>query len=176
VVAISGAPATSVAVNGNYAFTPVTTNGAGTTVAFSIQGKPGWATFNTVNGSLTGVPTTAGVFPDIVISASDGASSAALPGFSITVAAASGSTVATLAWSAPTLNDDGTPLTDLVGYHVYVGPDASHLTSQVNIATAATTNYSISGLVSGTTYYFAVTAVNSAGQESALSNVASQVI
>jgi fibronectin type 3 domain-containing protein len=101
-----------------------------------------------------------------------------LPGFSITVAAAaaSGGTVATLAWSEPTQNDDGTPLTDLVGYHVYVGPDASHLTSQVNIATAATTNYAISGLVSGTTYYFAVTAVNSAGQESALSNVASQVI
>jgi fibronectin type 3 domain-containing protein len=166
-------------VNGNYAFTPVTTDAPGATLAFSIQGKPAWATFSTVNGSLTGVPTTAGVFPDIIISASDGASSAALPGFSITVAAvvaASGGTVATLAWSEPTQNEDGTPLTDLVGYHIYVGPDASHLTSQVNIATAATTNYALSGLVSGTTYYFAVTAVNSAGQESALSNVASQVI
>jgi hypothetical protein len=172
--AISGSPPTAVAVNSPYAFTPAATSGSGQALAFTIQGKPAWATFSTASGALTGVPSTPGVFANIVISASDGSSSASLPGFGITVA--SGTGIATLAWSEPTQNEDGSALTDLTGYHIYVGADASHLVNQVNIATTATTSYSISGLVGGATYYFAVTAVNSLGQESVLSNVASQVI
>ena len=171
---ISGAPITTVAMNHNYAFVPMAKGANGHALSFSVRGKPGWATFNTLNGALTGVPNAPGVFSAIVISVTDGITSATLPAFNITVASGTGGT--TLAWIEPTLNDDGSVLTDLVGYHVYYGVDMNNLTNKVNIASSATTNYSISGLVSGTAYYFSVTAVNSAGKESAMSNIASQVI
>jgi len=161
-------------VNSTYAFVPVTTGTAGRTVAFSIQGKPTWATFNTLNGALTGVPASPGMYTAISISVSDGVQAAQLNSFDVMVAATTGGT--TLVWSIPTQNADGTVLTDLTSYRIHYGTNSSSLTSTINVASPAATNYSVSGLVSGTTYYFAITAVNSAGQESVLSNVAAQII
>lgn len=59
----------------------------GGSVGFSIQNKPFWANFNTATGSLTGTPSSSdvGQYGNVVISASDGAGSASLPPFSITV-------------------------------------------------------------------------------------------
>lgn len=81
-----------------------------------------------------------------------------------------GSQSATVSWSAPSQNIDGSALTDLAGYTVYYGVDANDLSDSVEVE-ASNTSYTMNGLVSGTTYYFAVAARNSAGAESEKSEV-----
>jgi hypothetical protein len=78
-------------------------------------------------------------------------SSAALPALAADV---------TLAWDANTEPD-------LAGYKVYFGTASRNYESQITIGSSTT--YTITGLGPGT-YYFAVTARNGAGQESAYSN------
>jgi DNA-binding protein len=85
---ISGTPATSVNEDSLYSFTPTATDAdTGTTLTFRISNKPVWATFSTSTGRLTGTPddTHLGTTSGIVISVSDGATSASLPAFAITV-------------------------------------------------------------------------------------------
>jgi hypothetical protein len=72
---------------------------------------------------------------------------------------------ATLSWTAPTHNSDGTPLTDLAGYVIQYGTSA--LTQSVRVTG---TRYTLTGLPQGH-YYVGVRAVNTAGAESELSNV-----
>jgi hypothetical protein len=83
---------------------------------------------------------------------------------------------ATLSWTAPTENTDGTPLTDLSGYTIYYGSSASALTNTVQVTDPSTTSGVVSNLSAGTTYYFAVAANASDGTQSALSSVASEAI
>jgi large repetitive protein len=84
---ISGSPPTTIAAGKPYAFTPTTNAPAGTTLTFSIQNTPPWASFSTTSGALTGTPSTAqvGTYSNIAISVSNGSQTAALPAFSITV-------------------------------------------------------------------------------------------
>jgi hypothetical protein len=95
-VKISGTPATSVVAGSAYKFQPTATDSAGKTVSFSVQNKPAWATFSTVTGALTGIPTASqtGTYPSIVITASDGSTSAALAPFSLTVTPTNATTLA----------------------------------------------------------------------------------
>jgi ABC-type oligopeptide transport system substrate-binding subunit len=79
---------------------------------------------------------------------------------------------ATLAWNAPATNTDGTALTDLAGYKIYYGTSSGHYTQSVNVGN--TTSFTINNLASGHTYYFAVTAYDSAGLESGYSAEASK--
>jgi hypothetical protein len=88
---VSGTPATTVAANNRYSFNPTASAPAsGTPLAFSVQNKPAWAAFAADSGQLSGTPSSSdtGVYPNIVISASSSAGSAALPAFSIQVLAA----------------------------------------------------------------------------------------
>jgi fibronectin type 3 domain-containing protein len=80
---------------------------------------------------------------------------------------------ATVSWTPPSLNTNGSASTDIVSYRVYYGTDASNLASFVLVSGATTTTTIISGLSVGT-YYFAVSAVNSAGTSSVVSNVVSR--
>src|SRR5579862_8906604 len=59
---------------------------------------------------------------------------------------------ANLAWSVPTENTDGTPLTDLAGYHIYYGTTEGVWTSTVTVMDATETTYVVSGLSHGTYY------------------------
>lgn len=174
---ISGSPATNVAAGSAYSFTPVASDADGNTLAFSITGKPSWATFSTATGALSGTPTgaQAGAYSNIIITVSDGTASASLPAFTITVTQATGTGTATLAWTAPTQNTDGSSLTDLAGYRVYHGTSASSLTDVVDVPGATATGYTWSQLASGT-HYFAVAAYTSAGVASAMSAVGSKSI
>ena len=86
---VSGTPATTAKVNAAYTFKP-TTAGAKSTVTFSVTNRPAWAVFAKSTGHLYGTPTAAnvGTTSNIVISASDGTSTARLAAFSIKVSAA----------------------------------------------------------------------------------------
>ncbi len=172
---LTGTPATTGRVGTAYSFAPTSSDANGDTLAYSISNRPSWATFNTATGSLTGSPTAAGTHSGITISVSDGTASASLAAFSIAVSAASTGT-ASLSWMAPTQNTDGSALTDLAGYTIYFGTSSSSLTSTISVNSAGTTSYTVSGLTVGTTYYFAISAVNTSGVDSGLSSVASKTI
>jgi hypothetical protein len=82
---------------------------------------------------------------------------------------------ATLSWSVPTQNTNGTPLTDLAGYHIYYGTSPGAWTSTITVLEATETSYVVAGLAKGT-YYFAVVAFNAEGTDSPQSNVGSKTI
>ena len=166
---ISGAPATTVVAGSAYSFTPTHTNPSGGTLVFSISNAPSWASFNVATGQLSGTPSASnvGATSGIFISVSDGTTSATLPAFSVTVTQApttNGS--ATLSWTAPTTNTDGSPLTDLSGYVIYYGSTAGAMTQSAQITDPTVTSYTVSGLTTGT-WYFEIMAVNSANVDSA---------
>ena len=173
---ISGSPATSVATNEAYTFTPNASDPDGDSISFSISGKPSWATFNGSTGRLSGTPSASdvGTYSNIRISVSDGSLSANLPAFSITVQdVQTGS--ATLSWTPPTQNEDGSPLNDLKGYKIQYGKSASNLDSVLDIPNPGISSAVVENL-SPATWYFAVKAYNDANVESALSNIASKTI
>lgn len=173
---ISGSPATSATVGTVYSFTPSAKGPSDTTLSFSIQNKPSWASFSIATGALTGTPTSANVGTDssIVISVSDSSSSASLQPFSIIVNAGASSTgSATLNWTAPTTNTDGTPLTNLAGFYVYDGTSPSSMQLIATVSSATTTTYTVTKLTSGT-WYFAIAAYNSDGSQSAQSTEVSK--
>lgn len=190
--AISGTPATQINVGTAYALTPAATDADGDTLAFSVENLPVWATFSTATGQLTGTPGAAhvGTFTNVAISVSDGKASAALPAFSITVAAAgtppvvtpttpvapgTGKGAATLAWTIPTETVEKTALQDLAGYRVHYGKSESMLTNAVDLPNPSISSYVVEKLPPGT-WYFAIRAVNASGSTSALSNVLKFVI
>src|SRR5581483_997220 len=175
-ITISGQPPTSVPAGSNYSFTP-TTNATGANVSFQIRGTPSWATFNNLTGTLAGAPSSGnvGTYEGIVISVSDGSSSASLAPFSIQVTANKPPGSVTLAWDPPTMNVDGTPLTNLIGYRIYYGTDAGALDQSVPVTDSTVSSFGVEGLAAGT-WYFAIQAITAAGSESALSNLASATI
>jgi hypothetical protein len=87
---ITGNPATTATVGTPYSFTPTATGGLGVLLTFSIQHMPSWASFNSTTGALTGTPSAAGTFSNIIVSVSDGILTVPLPAFSITVGTGGG--------------------------------------------------------------------------------------
>jgi Putative Ig domain len=177
---ISGTPASSATTGGPYGFQPSAHDPYGAPLAFSVKNKPAWASFSIATGCLYGAPTSAqaGTYANIEISVSNGRSSAALPPFSITVKSGASSTSAgsaTLTWTAPSENADGTTLTDLAGVLIYYGNSASELSQVVQVSGTEESNYIIKNLAAGT-WYFAASAYTTAGSQSALSSVVSKSI
>lgn len=175
---LSGTPPTSVSVGSQYMFRPTGSDPEGRTLVWSINSKPRWATFSTASGVLYGTPTASdvGTYSNIVISASDGITRTSLPAFSIAVNATGSSTgAATLSWTPPTTNTNGSTLTNLAGYRIYYGTSPTSLTRTVQVANAGTTRYVVSDL-SAATWYFAVRAYTSTGAESVNSATASKVV
>jgi hypothetical protein len=81
----------------------------------------------------------------------------------------------TLSWEAPTINTNGSPLTNLAGYRIYYGFSPTDLSQTVQINTVGMQTYVLDDLPSGT-WYFAVMALSSSGDESALSNIVEMTI
>ncbi len=73
----------------------------------------------------------------------------------------------TLSWDQPSLNTDGTQLTDLAGYKIYYGTSSNNYTESMDAgsSTTATINNLPPGL-----WCFAATAYNSSGNESGFSS------
>ena len=85
--AISGTPQASVHAGQDYIFKPTASDPEGAALSFSIVNRPIWAKFDTATGQLSGIPGPGakGSYPNILIRASDGSMSAALPYFTIEV-------------------------------------------------------------------------------------------
>jgi hypothetical protein len=175
---IGGAPATSATVGVAYSFIPSASDPDGQRLTFSIVNGPSWAQFDTATGRLTGTPGTANVgttTSGIVISATDGQDSVSLPAFSLAVVNPVPRGSATLSWSPPTSNVDGTPVTNLAGYRVKYGQQASNLSETVSVPSPGITSVVIENLSTGT-WYFAVSAYTTANIESDLSNLAQKTL
>lgn len=173
---ISGTPSSVVKIGDTYSFTPNASDPDGDPLTFGVQNKPVWATFDEATGRLSGTPTlgNVGTYDGITISVSDGTSSSSLSAFSVTVTQVSlGS--ATLSWTAPTQNDDGSALTDLAGYKIYYGTATGSYQNTVRIDNPGLVTYVVDNLTPDT-YYFVSTAFNSNGVESVFSNEAVKTV
>ena len=163
---IRGTPVTTAKVGIPYSFQPSASDPDGDRLTFEIRGKPDWARFSASTGKLEGTPPegSTGTFTGVQIVVTDGKTSTALDPFSIAVVEpAVGS--AELVWEAPTMNVDGSPLTDLAGYVIRYGRSASALDRTVRIGNAGTTTYVIENLSEGT-WYFSLSSLSSSGAES----------
>jgi hypothetical protein len=173
---ISGTPASSVVAGQAYSFQPSAADANGDQLTFSVANLPGWATFNASTGRVSGTPTAAqvGAYSNITISVSDGTANTALAAFSITVSDV-GNGSATLSWTPPTQNSDGSTLTNLAGFQVRYGRTAGDLNQTVSLDNPSINRYVVENLSTGT-WYFAVVAVNSAGVASSLSDTSNKTI
>lgn len=173
---IRGTPPKNVTAGTVYSFCPTANVQGPPARYFKIQNKPAWASFDTKSGLLRGRPASnhAGTYSNVKISVTDGKTSLALPAFSIIVQreAAKPATPANppkalsfaLSWLPPTENQDGSALTNLAHYRIYRGTGPANL-ELVSTAHAGLTRLVMDAPPPGK-HYFAMTAVNKAGQES----------
>lgn len=173
---ISGTQPTSVTINETYTFTPSATDADGDVLTFGIQNLPAWASFDTSTGTLSGSPIQGdeGTYSNIVINVTDGQLSASLAAFAIQVNQVSLG-FATLSWTPPVTNSDGSPLTDLAGYKLYYGTSQGNYGYEIQIDNPGITTFVVENL-SPNTYYFVAAAINSAGVASNYSNEAIQTV
>jgi hypothetical protein len=84
---ISGTPVTTAVVGKTWSFKPTASDADKNKLTFSIANKPGFATFSTTTGQVSGVPFAedARTWSNIKISVSDGTSKVSLPAFSLVV-------------------------------------------------------------------------------------------
>ena len=83
--------------------------------------------------------------------------------------------VVKLSWRPPTENTDGTPLLDLSGYKIYIRTSEGSYTELIDLSSPELTMYVADNLAPGT-YFFVITAYDSARVESDFSNVVSKTI
>jgi hypothetical protein len=173
---LRGSPPTSVAAGATYDFRPTASDPDGDTLTWSISGKPAWASFNSSSGRLYGSPGAdeTGTHSGIVITVSDGELTDKLGPFAINVTSTPTGT-ATLDWTAPSSNEDGSPLTNLAGYRVYYGRQQSSLDNRIQVPNGSLTSATIEDLAAAT-WYFAVTAYSDDGSESEYSTIVSKTI
>jgi len=157
----------------------VTNPGSGT-LTWSASDNASWLTLNTTSGTTTtetdpitvSVNTSglsAGTYnATITISASGATNTPRTVPVTLTVSAPS-TTSATLTWNANTESD-------LAGYKVYRATASGAYGAPIATLQGNVTSYVATGLQSGTTYYFVVTAYDLAGNESAHSNEVSKSI
>lgn len=144
---IGGAPATTVLQGNAYSFVPTAADADDDTLTFSITNMPVWASFNTSSGALTGTPSSehVGVTAGVIISVSDGTTSAALPAFSIEVTASN---------AAPTIS--GTPAVSVNMNTAYLfepvaeDSDSDELTFSISNKPAWASFSTSTGALSGT--------------------------
>ena len=173
---ISGTPPSAVLEGSPFDFTPRAADADGDNLSFSIDGLPGWARFDRNSGRLWGTPSGSdvGIHGNIVISVSDGQSSAALGPFDVAVSARGDASV-TLRWTPPTRNTDGTRLRDLAAFRIDWGLAGGEFTNSVTIDNPGLSSYVVDNLTPGR-YMFSIVAVNSSGVASERSNVTRRTV
>jgi hypothetical protein len=69
---------------------------------------------------------------------------------------------ATLSWTVPTTNTDGSPIGTITGYYIYYGTSPAAMTQTLQLTNPSATTYVVEHLRPGT-YYFSVAASTAAG-------------
>jgi hypothetical protein len=131
----------------------------------SCTASGGWSGSKALSGSETTPPLNADQTYQLSCSGSNG-NALAMTTVSLRTAA--------LSWTAPTQNVDGSALTNLAGYKVYWGTAPRTYSSSASVAGAGTTTFT-TNLAPGT-WYFAVSALDSTGAESAKTNEVSKTV
>jgi fibronectin type 3 domain-containing protein len=148
-------------------------------MTWTVSGNAAWLALSPASGSNSGTVTSsvnltglaAGTYSAIItVTASGSTNSPRQIPVSLTLGASTaGNAGATVTWKA---NSD----TDLAGYKVYQGTSSGTYTAPVVTLPKSTTSYAAAGLQTGTTYFFAVTAYDVAGNESTFSPEVSKSI
>ncbi len=125
------------------------------------ESKPNWLTLIGLLGALS----------SFLLSGCGGGGQDGTPGGSV----GTGTGAASLSWDAPTTSADGSALSDLAGFKIYYGVTSPIQTSNQSLDVGDTTTYALSGLDTGT-YYFAIAAYDTSGNESVLSDEVSKVV
>ncbi len=89
-----------------------------------------------------------------------------------------GSSNTTVSWNAPVLRLNGTSISfgEIAGYKIYYGTSIGNYPYVINVADRTATTYKLSGLAPNTTYYVVVRPYDTAGRESANSNVIAKAL
>jgi hypothetical protein len=152
-------------------------NTGGGTLSWTASDNAAWLGLSPVSGTNSGVVTAsvnmtglaAGTYNGtITITGSGSTNSPQQIPVSFTLTATTAGT-ATLTWNASTESD-------LTGYKVYRGTGSGTYGAPLATLPKTTTNYTATGLQNGTTYFFVITAYDSAGNESTYSNEVSKSI
>jgi beta-glucanase (GH16 family) len=152
-VSLSVSPtATSLATGASQQFTATVTGSSNTAVTWSASGG------SVSSSGLYTAPSSAGTYTVKATSAADTTKSA-----SATV------TASTPVQHSATLNWTASTTATVAGYNIYRSTVSGGPYTMINSALGATTNYTDFTVQSGQTYYYVVTAVDSAGVESGFS-------
>ena len=152
-------------------------NSGGGILSWMASDNAAWLTLTPVSGSNSGTVTAsvntsglaAGTYnATITVTASGSTNSPQQIPVSLTLSVTAAGTV-TLLWNASTESD-------LAGYKVYRGTGSGSYGAPLTTLPKTTTSYTATGLQNGTTYFFAITAYDSAGNESTFSNEVSKSI
>jgi hypothetical protein len=82
---------------------------------------------------------------------------------------------ASLSWSVPTVNTNGSSLTDLAGYIIHYGTSSGALTQTIQLTDPDLTSYVVRNLTAGT-YYFAISGYATTGLQSSDSSEVSKTV
>jgi hypothetical protein len=136
----------------------------GAMAAIALAGCGG--TDSGTSGAATGGTTTTP--PSTVADTAPSSGSSGSGTSTTTPPPSSSSSSVSFSWVAPTENNNGSPLTNLAGYKIHYGTASQDYTQTVALNNPSLNRYVLDSLPKGT-YYFAITAYNSAGIESNLS-------
>jgi len=116
------------------------------------------------SGMSSGGASTGGTAPPTVADQAGSTTS----GSATSPPASGASSSVTFSWTPPTENSNGSQLTNLAGYKIHYGTASQDYSEVVALNNPSLNRYVLDSLPRGT-YYFAITAYNSAGIESPLS-------
>lgn len=157
----------------------ITNSGSGT-LSWAATKNSSWLNINPASGTGTGTLSvsvdatgmTAGTYSTPITITASGATNTPntiLVNFTVTPLPAPTTSTATLTWNANTE-------TDLASYKVYKATASGAYATPLATIPAGNLTYQATGLAAGTTYYFIITAVDTAGNESTFSNEVSKSI
>jgi len=109
---LRGTPPATVTVGNAYSFKPTASDPDNDTLSFGMANQPGWLHIDKLTGQVSGTPAASdvGIHGNIIVSASDGTTSASLAPFSIEVQPGSGSSTPTPPPATPPPSNSAAPV------------------------------------------------------------------